>query len=376
MAGKPKMCAECGKLMGTGDECPYCGADNRKISLRLKRAAASSAKTNKTPATIFFIGVNVFLFIVMAAVGSLSFDGGFLGFGSPDQATSFRFGLMFQPAITAGDWWRISMPIFLHLSIVHLGFNCFVAWTVGRKVEEEFGTPLMVLIYLMSGIVGFVGAYYINTNPSAGASGAISGLVGCILIRRWLIDGNFRSPIAMWALQMVVLTAILGFVLPGIDNVSHLGGFLTGVGFAFLLTKVRLGRAGTILLLLTNAGVVLLCVGGAVVMVLQLGNTSPESVIKAQVCVRTAMGAVPADANVVDDRQVAEAEKCFSNLDIAGADETTLERIKANLVRARKGEEEGNTAMVQGAGQEIQRDGRAWTKWLERNMGRFGLFTR
>ncbi|KAF9365536.1 hypothetical protein BGX34_009574 [Mortierella sp. NVP85] len=137
------------------------------------------------------------------------------------------------------QWFRFITPIFLHGGIVHLGFNLMFQLRTGADLERDMGWWRIGIIYLCSGIVGFVfgGNFAPLLSPSMGASGAIFGLIGCLvldLIQNWKLVVR-----PCWELTKLSIMIIVSFafgLLPFLDNFAHIGGFVAGIlsGLVFM----------------------------------------------------------------------------------------------------------------------------------------------
>jgi len=310
MARKPRLCVQCGKLIGLEDECPYCGANNGNPILRLKRALAPGE--DSWSLTAIFVGVNVFLFL-LSCVDGLQMGGGGMEIARPSGELVFRLGIQDNDAIRAGQWWRIITAIFLHLGVIHLLFNCYVLWITGRYVEEEFGGRLMFFIYMVSGILGFVASYYANIG-GGGASGAISGLMGAILVRRWLLDGNFHHPMARYALILTMISVVFS-LMPGINYMAHLVGFLSGAGVSAFLSKVKLKRPAALALFLASVALAIVTVVALGSMLLSLTRGGPHDFMQTTKC-WDEVGAVlnkTQRGRVVPKKQMDSAESCLAD---------------------------------------------------------------
>lgn len=282
MADKPKLCANCGKLMGIGDECPYCGADNRQIGIRLKRLAAAGGKAGLT-VTIVLVGINLLLFALAIVLGGAKPAAGGFEVLSPGDEMLFRLGLQDNAAIDAGQWWRVVTPVFLHLGLIHVAFNCFVLWVAGRMVEEEFGGRLMLFMYLTAGILGFVASYFANLD-GGGASGAVAGMLGAVLVRRWLVDKHFGHPHTRWVLSLLVLNVVFAFAVPNLNHVAHIVGLVVGAGMAAALTKLGSSKPAAVGLMLGTWLVTAGTVVAALMMVLSLFSGGPTDLEAARNC--------------------------------------------------------------------------------------------
>jgi len=130
------------------------------------------------------------------------------------------------------QWFRFITPIFLHGGIIHFLFNMTFQIQTGKQVEADMGWFRYGIIYMASGIFGFIfGGNFSNlTIPSVGASGSLFGIIGVLLLdllQNWKL---IRSPCMELTklLLMIIFTFLLG-LLPGIDNFSHIGGFIMGI---------------------------------------------------------------------------------------------------------------------------------------------------
>lgn len=149
-----------------------------------------------------------------------------------------ELGLKDNVLIDAGQWWRFLTPAFLHGSIGHLILNMVSLHSLGPLVEWTGGRSRFVAIYLSAAVAGNIVSYFGDSHPSLGASGAIFGLAGCLLVNlsrnRALYDQKYRSlTLRLWL--VVGLNFSTGFLFPQIDEWGHLGGLLGGAAAAYLL---------------------------------------------------------------------------------------------------------------------------------------------
>lgn len=131
------------------------------------------------------------------------------------------------------QWYRFIIPIFLHAGIIHIGFNMLLQMTMGREMEKIIGSVRFALVYFSSGIFGFVlgGNFAATAIASTGASGSLFGVLALVLLDLLYCWNERQSPVKdlMWILVDIVISFVLG-LLPGLDNFSHIGGFLMGLG--------------------------------------------------------------------------------------------------------------------------------------------------
>lgn len=130
------------------------------------------------------------------------------------------------------QWFRFILPMFLHAGIIHIGFNMLLQMTLGKEMEIAIGPIRFFLVYIASGIFGFVlgGNFAATGISSTGASGALFGIIALTLLDLLYTWKDRRSP---WKdLAFIMLDVVISFVLgllPGLDNFSHIGGFLMGL---------------------------------------------------------------------------------------------------------------------------------------------------
>ena len=137
--------------------------------------------------------------------------------------------------INDGEYYRLLTAGFLHGSVLHLFFNMYSLWNIGTIMFDPrvtTFTPLQfLLIYFSSLLGGSLFSYWFNASPSVGASGAVLGLLGALVVSS--IVNNQPALLNNILTNLVILT-ILGFTVGRIDNWAHLGGFLTGAGVSGL----------------------------------------------------------------------------------------------------------------------------------------------
>lgn len=157
-------------------------------------------------------------------------------------------GAQINPLVAQGEYWRIFTGMFLHESILHIGFNMLSLFFVGRAIEVYYGKWRYLVIYLLSGIAG--GILFFFTSPggaAVGASGAIFGVFGALgvfyFVNRRSLGAYGRGAIGNW-LFWIGLNLVFGLT-PGsnIAIFAHVGGLIAGMLIAFPLTpRIGAGR--------------------------------------------------------------------------------------------------------------------------------------
>jgi hypothetical protein len=148
---------------------------------------------------------------------------------------------------TPNEWYRFITPIFLHAGIVHILFNLLLQLTLGRDIEILIGSIRFAIVYFASGIFGFVlgGNFAATGIASTGCSGSLFGILAITLID--LLYNWEQRPSPVKDLLFILLDVVIAFVLgllPGLDNFSHIGGFLMGLilGVCILRSPAAISR--------------------------------------------------------------------------------------------------------------------------------------
>jgi rhomboid protease GluP len=190
-------------------------------------------RQRQVPTTWILMTVNLVVFIAMLGFGA--------GLWHSPNNIQLAWGANFGPATQDGQWWRLGTAMFIHFGVLHLAMNMWALWDGGNFVERLYGSGRFVALYAASGLVGNLVSLSIQGNRavSAGASGAIFGLYGALLVALWR-ERHFLHPHEFkwmfWgAAAFSVVMICFGLLVTGIDNAAHLGGLATGtlLGIAF-----------------------------------------------------------------------------------------------------------------------------------------------
>jgi len=201
---------------------------------------------------------------------------------TPHPLAFMRFGAMDTIAIADGAWWQLGTSMFLHLDPLHLIFNLMSLWSVATYLEEVLGKSKTLALYLALGIIASAVSYvwHAYTPPyagsSAGASGAICGLIG-VAVGFSLRKRNVARHLASHYVGWVVWILILGLSGWRIDNAGHLGGLVPGVLFG-LLVRRRSDTSGPMRRVWLTTALVLVAVVAAMIVV-AAGQTLPAEQI-------------------------------------------------------------------------------------------------
>lgn len=181
---------------------------------------------------IAMVMLNILVFSVLSFFGNME-SGHFVA----------EHGGMFPLYVTRdGEWWRILTSMFLHFGVLHLSNNMVILFFTGDKLELAVGRWKYLVIYLGSGICGGLLSLAIMMQQqdyavSAGASGAIFGVIGALL---WIVirnRGRLETLTTRGMILMIVLSLYFGFTSTGVDNWCHIGGLIGGFLLSVLLYR-------------------------------------------------------------------------------------------------------------------------------------------
>ena len=261
------MCRGCGAIVGAGQtNCAVCGASTASSSAPPRPVAdretirfARAVLDRPYKFTIILLVANFFVFLLMWQSSGMT-SAGLWEFPEP---VLIAYGAKLNRLINEQhQWWRFVTPIFVHVNLPHLLVNMYSLWVVGPYVEKLYGSAKFVVFWVVTGVAGVVASYLTvispetqlgslgrflfktNDFPSAGASGALFGLVGVLFIfgikfRHELPEG-FKRAFGTGMLPIIVINLFIGYLGRGlIDNAAHLGGLVAGTALALVVEYRR-----------------------------------------------------------------------------------------------------------------------------------------
>lgn len=267
------VCPSCGKLVGVNDEkCLNCGRQNPGMwgfTPLFRRLGQDFGFTGAV------IGGCVALYAAALLLDPAGMGSGALfSLLSPTTRSLFVLGASGAiPVFELGRWWTVLSAAWLHGGLLHILFNMLWVRQLAPETAEAYGPARMVIIYTLSGVCGFLASsmvgHYLYFLPSflggarftVGASAPIFGLLGAIVHY-----GRRRgsSAVGRQALSYAVVLGLFGFVMPGIDNWAHLGGFLGGWGVARWLDPWRPERVDHVVAALACLGATVAAIAASV----------------------------------------------------------------------------------------------------------------
>lgn len=187
-----------------------------------------------SPVTITIIAINILVYIYLTTKGDV-YDGEFM----------FRHGAsLWQAVVFDKEYYRLFTCMFLHFGMDHLLNNMFVFAFIGDDLERRIGKLRLLTIYLGSGIIAsitsvFYHMYINDVAVSAGASGAIYGMVGALL---WVILISRKEKGQGTIPRFLIFiggTIYLSYTQAGVDNAAHIGGLIAGFILCAILFRKK-----------------------------------------------------------------------------------------------------------------------------------------
>lgn len=183
------------------------------------KKAENVFQKKKPLVTYALIIFNTLLFVAMYMFGN----------GSENVLTLLKFGANYPEYIKAGEYYRLVTSAFLHIGIIHLLCNNYSLYVIGSQLEGFFGRVKYLIIYLGSAIFGNLLSMLFFDGVSAGASGAIFGLLGSMLYFGYHYRVYLGTVIKSQIIPLIILNLLLGFASSGINNAAHIGGLIGGI---------------------------------------------------------------------------------------------------------------------------------------------------
>lgn len=246
------VCPECQTPAAVGVICPECLREQRASATPAQQRAERRwsrprAVTDTRPLATYVIIAVTSLFFVIGLIPGVG--------GVVENALAFWAPRLYPELLGVFEPWRLLTAALVHSSFWHLALNMLALWMIGRSLEPLLGRARFVTLYLLSALGGSVAVALLSfTTPVVGASGAIFGLFGALLVIGRHIGANIAGIAVILAINLAI-----GFV-PGF-NVSwqaHVGGLVVGLAVAFVYTRTRARRQRALQLwLLTAIGAVL-----------------------------------------------------------------------------------------------------------------------
>ena len=201
------------------------------LNYSIEKKNKEKLKYKESLVTYILICINILIFIVTAFISKNIQD--------IDSYTLVKLGAKVNVLINDGQPWRLITSAFLHGGLAHIAFNMYALKIIGSEVEYVYGKIKYIVIYLISALGGSIFSYLFNANSiSVGASGAIFGLLGAMIIFGIRHKNKIGKAYIINLFKVLLINIFIGVTLSNIDNGAHIGGLIFG-GISALMLKDR-----------------------------------------------------------------------------------------------------------------------------------------
>ena len=227
-----------------GFQCPSCVNEGARTTRSGRTTYGGLRSDNPALTSQLLIAVNVVVWLLLMATG---------GSRSPllERLALIPKGGVYQnvdgslvriDGVADGAYWQLVTSMFTHVDIWHIGFNMFALWFLGPQLEAAVGRARFLALYLVSGLAGSVLVYWLAPvhSPTVGASGAIFGLLGGLLVLALKVHADISQLLLWIGLNFVITFLGRSFI----SWQGHLGGFLGGALIALVLVYSPRGHRG------------------------------------------------------------------------------------------------------------------------------------
>ena len=239
-----RMCPNCrGLVSRDASVCPLCDTPLRSPRARGGGGVPAGRVMGgliplPSTATSVMVAANIALYGVSWYLTQQTALPGSGGGGDIGGLVLLRLGAKFGPLIFAGQWWRLVTAIFLHGGLLHIGMNLWCLFDLGPEVESLFSTPKFIVLYLATGVFGFVlSVFWSPQGLSIGASGAVLGLIGILIgasYHHGTLGRDYRSRLWRWVIYILIFGLLPIFA---VDNAAHIGGLLSGLALGYFIPE-------------------------------------------------------------------------------------------------------------------------------------------
>src|ERR1041385_6924819 len=201
--GRP-ICPDCMTSTPVGMRCPECAKQRTKV-VRLRETA------NVPRVTYTLIAINILVFLTEQ--GQFSLTGAGLHGKVFEEGVLYRYGIHVEH-----QYWRLITSGFLHIDLLHIAFNMYLLYLLGLMLEPAIGSLRFAAVYFASLLAGSFGALLATAAPTLGASGAIFGLMGALVVE---LRARRLSVMESGIGGLIIINLILSFTLSGISVGAH-----------------------------------------------------------------------------------------------------------------------------------------------------------
>jgi membrane associated rhomboid family serine protease len=223
-----RICPDCMRPAAVGFQCPSCVREGSKATRSGRTAYGGQRSGNPALTSQVLIGLNVAVWLLILATGGRSSR--FVDYLAlrPSGRGTFR-GLPFQltAGVADGAPWQLLTSMFTHIEVWHIGFNMLALWALGPQLEVAIGRARFLAVYFLSGLAGSAAVMWFSVSytQTLGASGAIFGLMGALLVVAVKVRGDVRGMLTWIGINFVLTFLFLRLI----SWQGHVGGFVGGL---------------------------------------------------------------------------------------------------------------------------------------------------
>ena len=244
------ICPDCMRQAAVGFQCPSCVAEGARSTRAARTAYGGARSANPALTSQVLIALNALVWLLVTATGGRASTWLEQLALSPLGLCESGGGARFLPGVTQTqcgtvpgyDWvagvatgapWQILSSMFTHVDLMHIGFNMLALWFLGPQLELAVGRLRFLALYFLSGLAGSVFVYWLSGvhSSTVGASGAIFGLIGGLLVIAVKVRADYSQLLLWLGLNVVITVFGRGFI----SWQGHLGGLVGGVLVALVL---------------------------------------------------------------------------------------------------------------------------------------------
>ena len=241
------ICPDCMRDAAVGFQCPECVAEGRKTTRSARTAFGGLRPGNAGLTSYVLIAINAAVWLAILVTGGSSSrlvdwlalrPNGLCDLGQGrgadvSQAICTANGGTWLPGVADGAYWQLITSAFTHVELLHIGFNMFALYVLGPQLEMVLGRSRYLALYLLSALTGSALVYWAapEFTPTLGASGAVFGLMGALLVVAHKVGGDYRQVLLWIGLNFLFTVVGRGYI----SWQGHVGGFVGGLVIAGIL---------------------------------------------------------------------------------------------------------------------------------------------
>jgi len=247
------LCTRCRQLIsGAETRCPFCQAAQPNLGGAGPGLLAFFRDVQVTDGLVGLMGL---LYAVSLAIDppTFRFEDGLFAIGAPSSRALSMLGMTGGPAWSCGQVWTLLTATFLHGGLLHILFNLSWLRQLGSLTQDLLGPARFFVLFIVSGVSGFLLSNLVTNAPTIGASCGLFGMYGALMVfgkrRGGTLGAGLSRQMLSWAVSGFLFTLMMG----NVNHMGHLGGFLGGAGAAFFMPKFENVRESRGVMLLAVA---------------------------------------------------------------------------------------------------------------------------